>query len=428
MYPQTLQDTKIEGYLADNYAIYHCVLHHYSISHGNKRHVSAIIISNSESISKLKSILTSLYSNNTTANLLITSILNSNLLANNTHYLLAAATSNIPASTNLNTATKLTSNQNTKTENDITKLKIGNSCSSTNFQTCSRNLETRYVQYSNSQHYLSLLVTPKDASSNNQKPNQNKSLISNIPPVTVTNNKLLAAIFLFEFKELSQTPLFSKTALEEKPITAMYTDAKVNGHQINCAASTKIITANGATKTPIGKIDDFSIENCNSVRIDDTHKYQQYVDISNPITTCQYYLLKEKEKKKEKEEESTPAIISTYTPYTYSSLYQTQLEPKFRYCPKIHGSRTILQILPRTSTYKRRAEAMLGRNKHLTIRCILESELLFNPNSNSDNNNNKNNSSSSIQNGNKNYDDSNSDSNFEQYIALSDLSKKQKLK
>ncbi|KAG9285934.1 hypothetical protein G9A89_000546, partial [Geosiphon pyriformis] len=57
-------------------------------------------------------------------------------------------------------------------------------------------------------------------------------LTSNIPPITVTNDKLLVAIFPFELKKLISMSLFSRTALEEKPITAMYTDAKVDGHSI----------------------------------------------------------------------------------------------------------------------------------------------------------------------------------------------------
>ncbi|KAG9296539.1 hypothetical protein G9A89_015131 [Geosiphon pyriformis] len=51
--------------------------------------------------------------------------------------------------------------------------------------------------------------------------------------------------------------------LEEKPITAMYTDVKVNnqlGHQVDHVISARIITANRVTKTPIGKINDLSIE------------------------------------------------------------------------------------------------------------------------------------------------------------------------
>ncbi|KAG9300998.1 hypothetical protein G9A89_018950 [Geosiphon pyriformis] len=63
--------------------------------------------------------------------------------------------------------------------------------------------------------------------------------------------------------------------------------------------------------------------------------------------------------------------------------------------------------------------------------CASESELLINHDSNSDNDND-NNSSSSVQKGNNNDNDSNSDTNldvnYEQYIALPDLSKKQELK
>ncbi|KAG9290096.1 hypothetical protein G9A89_010402 [Geosiphon pyriformis] len=54
----------------------------------------------------------------------------------------------------------------------------------------------------------------------------------NIPPATINENKSLDAIFPFELEELSATPLFSKATLKEKPITIMYTDAKVNGHLI----------------------------------------------------------------------------------------------------------------------------------------------------------------------------------------------------
>ncbi|KAG9304102.1 hypothetical protein G9A89_006012 [Geosiphon pyriformis] len=58
------------------------------------------------------------------------------------------------------------------------------------------------------------------------------TLISNIPPATVINDKLLAAIFPFELEKPSQLPLFNGATLEEKPITAIYTDAKVNEHPI----------------------------------------------------------------------------------------------------------------------------------------------------------------------------------------------------
>ncbi|KAG9298904.1 hypothetical protein G9A89_015926 [Geosiphon pyriformis] len=101
----------------------------------------------------------------------------------------------------------------------------------------------------------------------------------------ITENKSFTAIFPFKLEETINSSLFNGTALKEKPITTMYTDAKVNGHsiklildsesagsiitrqlidqlgcQVDHAASARIITADGATKTPIGEIDDFSIE------------------------------------------------------------------------------------------------------------------------------------------------------------------------
>ncbi|KAG9285839.1 hypothetical protein G9A89_013264 [Geosiphon pyriformis] len=150
----------------------------------------------------------------------------------------------------------------------------------------SQNLGTDSTQNPNSQNYLSLLITPENATTNNSEfhPPQT-TLTKNIPPATITENKSLAAIFPFELKETINPPLFSGAALEEKPITIMYTDAKVDGHsiklilnsgsagsiitkqlidqldcQIDHAASAKIITANEATKTPIEEIDDFPIE------------------------------------------------------------------------------------------------------------------------------------------------------------------------
>ncbi|KAG9298414.1 hypothetical protein G9A89_000413 [Geosiphon pyriformis] len=121
--------------------------------------------------------------------------------------------------------------------------------------------------------------------------NAHLPLLCNILPATITKNKLLDVIFLFKLKEPSTTLLFSEAALEEKPIMAIYTDAKVNGHsiklilnnrsagsiiikqlmdqlgyQVNHAASTRIITTNGATKTSISKIDNFPIE-VNSIMV-----------------------------------------------------------------------------------------------------------------------------------------------------------------
>ncbi|KAG9302595.1 hypothetical protein G9A89_007299 [Geosiphon pyriformis] len=137
----------------------------------------------------------------------------------------------------------------------------------------------------NTQNYLSLLVTTEDTQPNNLETNQQPILTSNILPATITENKSLDTIFPFKLKELLTMLLFSEAALEEKSIMAMYTDVKVDGHsiklildselagsiitkqlmdqlsrQVDCAASARIITADGATKTPIGEINNFSIE------------------------------------------------------------------------------------------------------------------------------------------------------------------------
>ncbi|KAG9293760.1 hypothetical protein G9A89_019097 [Geosiphon pyriformis] len=147
-----------------------------------------------------------------------------------------------------------------------------------------RNLDTSRVQNPNSQHYLSLLVTPENATSNNTESNQHVST-NTISPATISSNESLAAIFPFELEENTPITLFSRAALEEKPITAMYMDARVDGHPIKLildsrsagsiitqqlmdqlsrrvdrAASARIITADGVTKTPIGEINEFPFE------------------------------------------------------------------------------------------------------------------------------------------------------------------------
>ncbi|KAG9306917.1 hypothetical protein G9A89_000785 [Geosiphon pyriformis] len=147
------------------------------------------------------------------------------------------------------------------------------------------NPETGHTQNPNFQYYLSLLVSPKNVQPNNLETNQQSTLTNNIPPTTITKNKLLDAIFQFELEKPSTILLFSGATLEKKPITAMYTDAKVDGHsiklilnsrsagsiitrqlmdqlgcQVDCTASAKIITADGATKTSIGKINNFPFE------------------------------------------------------------------------------------------------------------------------------------------------------------------------
>ncbi|KAG9299789.1 hypothetical protein G9A89_013149 [Geosiphon pyriformis] len=153
------------------------------------------------------------------------------------------------------------------------------------FELQQRNLDTRYTQNLNFQNYLSLLVTPEDAQTNNPKTNQQSTLTSNILPATITENKLLDAIFPFELEEPSTTPLFSRATFEEKSIITIYTDAKVDGYliklildsglassiitrqlmnqlgcQVDQTASARIITANKVTKTPISEINNLPIE------------------------------------------------------------------------------------------------------------------------------------------------------------------------
>ncbi|KAG9303706.1 hypothetical protein G9A89_018603 [Geosiphon pyriformis] len=149
----------------------------------------------------------------------------------------------------------------------------------------SQNLGTSFNQNPNSQHYLSLLVIPENATTNNSEPHQQITLTNNILPATVTNDKSLATIFPFKLEETTTVLLFSGATLKEKSIMAIYTDVKIDGHfiklilnsgsansiitrqlmdqlshRVDHAASTKIITANGMTKTPIGEIDNLPIE------------------------------------------------------------------------------------------------------------------------------------------------------------------------
>ncbi|KAG9292616.1 hypothetical protein G9A89_006988 [Geosiphon pyriformis] len=149
----------------------------------------------------------------------------------------------------------------------------------------SRNSGTSAIQNLNSQNYLSLLVTLEDTTTNHLGSNQQQTLTNNILPATVINDESLTAIFPFDLEEMIEIPLFSRAALEEKPITTMYIDAKIDGHaiklildsgsagsmitrqfmnqlgcQVDQAANARIITADRATKTPISKIDSIPIK------------------------------------------------------------------------------------------------------------------------------------------------------------------------
>ncbi|KAG9286513.1 hypothetical protein G9A89_014679 [Geosiphon pyriformis] len=185
---------------------------------------------NSESSIKLNTISNYLLANNAAINLSTTSISSSNLSTNGPN-LLATATGNISTTTANNLSIPNNSDPATKLTSQRIHQPILSSFSQTEF--CEQNSGARNSQNPNSQDYLSLLVTPKDTSPSNQEPTQKQqTCTSNIPPATVTNDESLNAIFLFKLEELSTMPLFSGAALKEKPITTMYTDAKINGHLI----------------------------------------------------------------------------------------------------------------------------------------------------------------------------------------------------
>ncbi|KAG9298978.1 hypothetical protein G9A89_020291 [Geosiphon pyriformis] len=265
---------RLEEYLADNHAIYQSPqrcnnqgnfnrvqnqLHLSSSTNQQWQQETCIChycVPNSKSVPKSKP--TCLLTSDAVINLSVSGVSSSNLSTTATSGLsTTAATNNLSTPTNSNTAPKLTTQQNPKTKNNSTELEIGDSI----FHSNHRDYASRI------QNYLSFLVTPEDASTNKPTFAQNQPLTSNIPSATITEDESLAAIFPFEFEETAAMPLFSEATLEAKPITAMYTDAKVERQSIKLildsidrAASGRIITADGATKTPISEINDFPFE------------------------------------------------------------------------------------------------------------------------------------------------------------------------
>ncbi|KAG9298661.1 hypothetical protein G9A89_012729 [Geosiphon pyriformis] len=80
----------------------------------------------------------------------------------------------------------------------------------------------------------------KDATFNNLEVKQKQPLINNILPATITKDKSLTTIFSFELKKPVEILLFSKVALESKPITAIYTDAKVEEQHIKLILDSRL--------------------------------------------------------------------------------------------------------------------------------------------------------------------------------------------
>ncbi|KAG9298362.1 hypothetical protein G9A89_003179 [Geosiphon pyriformis] len=144
--------------------------------------------------------------------------------------------------------------------------------------------------YPNQASYLSFIEdhgfdksTPVKGENIEQISQPSKQTKSNISLATITEDTTLAAIFSFNIDNLNTHSLFSGAAInQDKPIMALYTDARVGGidiklildsgsagsiitkqlidqlgHQVDRAATVRIITADRNTKTPIGEIDNF---------------------------------------------------------------------------------------------------------------------------------------------------------------------------
>ncbi|KAG9290718.1 hypothetical protein G9A89_011681 [Geosiphon pyriformis] len=142
-------------------------------------------------------------------------------------------------------------------------------------------------QYPNQASYFGLMEdqsfnksTPIERGDIKQISQPSKQTKSNIPPATITEDTI---IFPFDIDNLNTHSLFSEAAInQDKPITALYTNARVEGidiklildsgsassiitkqlmnqldRRVDHAATVWIITANGNTKTPIGEIDNF---------------------------------------------------------------------------------------------------------------------------------------------------------------------------
>ncbi|KAG9284518.1 hypothetical protein G9A89_014122 [Geosiphon pyriformis] len=125
-------------------------------------------------------------------------------------------------------------------------------------------------------------TAPSEGRATAQQQNPSYTLTT-ISPARITENTNLSDIFPFEFEANESPTLLSNAAAnEQKAITAMYTEAKVEGKTIHLIldsrsagsiityqlmqqlkrnvdrpAQTVIVTADGMKKTPVGEIDNF---------------------------------------------------------------------------------------------------------------------------------------------------------------------------
>ncbi|KAG9292071.1 hypothetical protein G9A89_017971 [Geosiphon pyriformis] len=315
------------------------------------------------------------------------------------------------------------------------------------------------------------IQAPKDLQPNNPETNQQPTLTSNILPATITENKSLDAIFPFKLEELSTTPLFSEAALEKKPITIMYTDAKVDGHSIklildsrlagsiiikqlmdqlghrvDCAASTRIITANGATKTSIGEINNFPIK-INSIMVSikvlvmEATQYQALIGNdwlfkTNALFDWNMQKLQISQNSQHTHIPATSVKHLDGCPHNDNKIWQMALAKIEGLAPTKKKQKQCLEeintqlcnycLIPCDFQYCNGCNLIYNSPLHMiyTIleekkpisNCASESESIFNPDLNFDNNDDENNGSSFTQNGNENISNSDSDSNPKIYI------------
>ncbi|KAG9298615.1 hypothetical protein G9A89_012683 [Geosiphon pyriformis] len=287
---------KIEGYLANNNQTIYQTLQQCN-NQGNFNHSqNQPRLSSSTNQHTISNCLpaNNAAANLSTANIPTTSLstaVPNNLSAPTTSDILTAATINLSIlNINPNPAKSSYYNIRKPEIQNYSKLEIGNSCSSTDSQLLSPTNRITFSEFGN-------WVCPKP-----EFPKLFKSL------ATVTEDESLAAIFSFKIKEPSEVPLFSKATLEKKSIITIYIDAKINGHsiklilnsgsagsiitrqlmdqlgyQVDQAASVRIITADGTTKTPIGEIDNLPIKINGiivpiKVLVMETTQYQALID------------------------------------------------------------------------------------------------------------------------------------------------------
>ncbi|KAG9306138.1 hypothetical protein G9A89_016042 [Geosiphon pyriformis] len=154
----------------------------------------------------------------------IANILTTNLLALSTCHLSIAVPIYLSAA-------------NPKTETDTTKLEIVNNSSSTDSQFFHASIWIMKTEFGHQVH-----LKPKFS-----ELFKSSALTNNILLAVSTKNKLLATIFPFDFDKITPVLLFSRAILNTKPITAMYTDAKVDGIPINAAWKQAVKHLNGCS-------------------------------------------------------------------------------------------------------------------------------------------------------------------------------------